>query len=1183
MRTKAGFISTTAIGLLGALAACSGAPDSESEEPSPAQIGATAAALTSTSDAVNVCATPVCPTSGYAPANCHNADSPPPPSILRSLDQASWREGHVSTKGGGATPAPPGTWSMINQAAVPWPPYGFEEWRPTSGMVQVLPNQRGTNDGRVAWFGRFPTAQLSLFSPENLTYDHRRRDDADATAGSSVGNHNVAWQGQSDFPFFVLLDPRSGVSALPLDTYADVPSFGHGLICDESGTGSAAAPRNPRIGGCSAMYGAIEEQGDCYDVTLMANVTQSDTLTGKWEMVSNDVTIFVPRAKRQDLGASTHVTVYPSSVANQHPLPDANAYNPWSTSGPGGGVGYKGSWSTFQSQAAQCGTATAPAWCAFFASQKRRSVIGIFDPAKSRKMNWDLASASEKASGPAGNFVFNWLNPGPDIVSSDAPPSMFEPAMTADGRLLVVNMNSYPGLMYSHNTAANACDVSGFDKFSFLSHAPFDASMKDTYDLARSGAFRDSNGDVIGDGAIIPGAYTWLDRAGKNIFFSTINDGKDAYHTSATWAPPLGTGPSAGQGNNLVDQRPGKGVVALGAWTRGKMVVLDNGLNFSDFGGVEGSAPDERSLMRFGMDLYQGGPTEIYTRSSRSLFSFENRLFHYDALTPTLPADVVWTLSSDTQRNAEVAFDDYVNERALIVAHMNSPTYVAKRLDGSDVLGWQPPEDPLITFSNGVLQPAFAPSFQRWQYNDGLLPVHPSSVRFPPAPASGNTADYYTAVSPRLQNSATAGLYKSAAFPSPPRNLVLHGGARVEPVALGGVLGKGVYLDGINDYADARFAMPYQQDWYVGAWFDSREPSASMIRTLFAFPDGSWIGMSRNELRIYNGITGVQSSLPITTFGVTTGKFVHVGVKIVTQAGVRTLAFFLDGTRMGSPLPGGTSAATYGFQLSTITPNNPPPTQVSKFGLASLGSPATPPPFLGWVDELKVIALQASELPLGSHFDEIACNHALGTLVDVGEGDPGSATGLGRLANLGRAAGLLPSVSIIGPHKEVHAWVCEQLDLVSFIGPSDLAPQAASGAVCVNRVHKNPGPIDADRCIRKQVLGLTDPGKVVVPTSPLPDFTTTPFCLSCHNSSHDLDTPHVAGLSVSAPLAAGLPSVLSMHDIRRRPMQWIQTHTGKVPSKQGWSGAPQGTLPTNLGAGQSFNVDEKLPERIAPF
>lgn len=1103
-------------------------------------------------DSAAVGAIPVCGGS-YASGpmdNCYNAKSPPLPSVLRNY-QAPINPTTRNPNG--------------NSGAIAFPSGPWETSKPF-----LLPGFRTSNDGRLTLLDG---GAFSLFLPENAGYD--------LLPNAGAARRAVAANRYSIHPyhFFNPLDTRLPVAETAGHQVWQMPEAVHVNLCDDSGAGftAGAAPqisakRNPRP--CSAPFrtGTTAIDGDCYDVTLQANITLCDDPTKsiydptcpgtKWEIRSSDVTTFVPNARRTNAGewtfagvntAALPVWIYPRQASTVNPLPayDGNgtadtSYNP-----------HPMNWSQNYTEAKRCyvggvpptHAANAPRWCDFLWNQKHTPQAGFLLDADGNGTDNPTAWSGTSSGGL----------------------SLFEPTTTGDGRLLIVNAMQ-PGLMYSYIDPAqgSACDASKWTTFKPLSRMPRDPAVQDRYEISRvqmlrdaagnvktdsvsranARLFRDTMGQPIPAGSPIPGAYLWIDRQGRTAIFSHAPLQRTGYHAkSATGycADPTNEGAcgsspvtfTANPANDLVlnpDRTSGKGQSILGAWTQGKIVHLDNALNLSDWGGRGHWFSDRYT---YAMSLYNecdalGNPvlTTVRPKPNSEIFSLENQLNHFDALNPALPFDVVWRAQGNGGVSSEIEFDDYVRNNALIVAHMNAAIDIRcgdPSLSDAKCSSFTGQ----LRFSNGRILDGFTPTSNAW------------------AGASDpgwNSNDKFS-VDPTLQNGATSSTAYDATAVTPPSSLRLRGGARVEPINAGGVLGRGVYLDGQNDIIDA--AYPYQAnrtEWWLGVWLDSRDLAA--LRTVFFFPDESSIALKGDRIvahdgpRLAQGFGGVEQTVLLPSGLLTEGKFFHFGVKLTTESDKRILRFTINGT----PLP---TALTFTHLKGTRIIHDPPDPdyseaydvplgfQLMKAGQANgytwlaLAGCTTDwnPPFKGWVDEFKVFSLGAKELTNANGFyDELICNQALGTQVDLSELGEMPTKYLGSLrTRLALHGYTYPGSGVTG--MPVRAGFCEQLDLVPDGGQGELPRQHDGNALCVHRVHKNQ---TSTRCMREDALGLGP----LQAQSALPSFSTDAFCLGCHHS----DSP-INGLRLPA-LTAGVLPMTSERDPRRRPMFWPAVVTG---------------------------------------
>ncbi|NVJ27067.1 hypothetical protein HUW62_38210 [Myxococcus sp. AM011] len=1075
--------------------------------------------------------------------NCYNEENPQRPSIFREVSSA-WRP-YRNGYGAPLTLKP----ASLSKVMLPFPPNEYDNgwWAPklpersdSANAIQVLPYNRGTNDGRLfirgGCRGCAEGSLLYTFRPEVLGHDFRY----DFT---KKGPHLVQpSQVIGRIHPFTYFNPMA--TMLTARNNNDFPDALHSTTCENSMSAlqMGVNGRNPLA--CTARYdaGSPPVPGDCYDISLVYSLVASN---GKhWELRSVDLTVFVRDPK--SIRAGNAVTgdadgwglwVYPRNPEGETKslptweLPPFRPFNihdsDWGAMSPNSGYSVPGAPDTIDwpklfstHPTFQCyvpvrvlplpeplyfrnTTASAPKWCQFFDRQHFRAVYQVEDD-----------EDSVIGNGP------NWSGVvGENSSAGERPLAFFEPATSGDGRLLVVNMK---GLFYS--VADQACDAGSWAHFKPISMMPKDPAVNTRYEMAKSQVvngkpqpFRDTLGNPIPFGVTNQWAYPWLDREGKNLFFAAKNNTHDGYYarkvfleerfssatrTDYTWGPPA----DSDRATFNPDRSAAQAVAALGAWTRGKAVILDNGLNITDLAGNS----EDGHQRTFSMRLYAGDDLPLTPEGPSQIFSFENQLNHFDAMRPTLPFDVVWNIQANTQRNAEVAFDDYLNKRAFVVAHMNA----AMRMDVS-------PHGPFR--AETFPQDGFVPFQNVW-----------ADVR------GGQLADFRFKRNPLAQNAATTHSTFGTDGPQPPSSVRLRGGARIEPVALGGVSGKGVWLDGHNDFMDMGYPInASQREWMLSLWLDTREdlvlaPGASWVRglprTLFYFSDNSWValvqskdftGAVSHELEVYNGRTGGRGTINLGSSLVQVGRYFHFGMKISNAVGQRRLHFYIDGTWHSTHNVG---PSDVGFDPMWNSGNNgwtwmtvgdPGPTFVP--GQQRL-------PFFGWVDELRIYALSPNDANRG-WTDELMCNQALGTLVDASPYRPGP------------THPVLEKLRVKSTQYPIVHWLmCEQMRLGSYVEPLDYPAQYGEH-LCIDRVHKNPHPDPdlASRCMRSALIDMP----ALSATLPRPDTSTNAFCLSCHTK-----TTTLPGLQTGALTSGTVPRFM---DRRRQPMNVPAVMGGSVP------------------------------------
>jgi hypothetical protein len=1036
---------------------------------------------------------------------CYNQLNPPVPALQREVNELR--------RGDPGTVLYPPTWGGEGVDA-----------SEHGGRTQILPFARQTRDGRLSLNGGCAGCpyrpSFATFRPEAMDYDLAVKP-GEAANPRAVG-------GVAPWMLWNPLATTIATQRPSFDLYEGDPL--HHTLCEATPEGDLAS-QNPHR--CTMSKGGVTSLGDCYQVTMLFGASgPTKDATGAdmearpkvFELRSTDLTVFVPDAKSTAAGegGGAHRTIYPRienppiGPGGTWILPPIEDYDPkpsWDEfSHPGRSYASlltdpaDPNWGCYT--AAGAPNPTAPRWCQFYYGQRSRAIFDIDDDG-----DGDLDDGVSRCVGSK---------------SGCKPYALFELHTTGDGRLLVLNLND-KGIFYSYNTGT-PCHADGFGRLRPLSAMPVDPVLAGTsYGLVKSAKgqpFRTSTGEALPIGALGNGAYPWIASDGSNLVWAQVNQGRDGYYARRTvgWPAPFDPGPpavlaSAGgyehEPKRLLNPDvggAGKGVTVLGAWTQGKMVALDNGLNATDFArsSLAPQVVDSIDLQLYSFE----GPRPLRPRGSSTINSLEHKLNHFDALTPALPFDVVWTFSSNNQHDAEVAFDRYMQQNALVVAHMNAP---------------------IDTCTFGVEM-----------FRDGFVPEHPGErVR------DGEAPEFRFAENPRLQNASTASAAQAGPgefYVVPPPTLLLRGGARVEPIALGGVLGKGVYLDGDNDFV--QFDVPAQptplDHAYLSLWIHARDRIANKPTVLYTFADGSWIGVRGVHVAgafewravAYDAAADLQKEVTIAS---------GAAPRLIELYGWRQIGIAL---RRSAPIGGlvtrsldvylsGTFAATLTFAEPTSTRGFP------LQGRMTVGGTPTPPGsarqnLRGWIDELTILAYPAGQLPpptQASTFRELACNEALGTIVDVAP-RPGEAPSAA-LAALRARFDELPGTP---------TQVCEQLRLASTTRPLDLAPQRGVG-LCVDRFHRNAGP-EGDRCVRRALFGIDD-RMPFDPDAPRPGFADVPFCQGCHRAG-----AAVEGLRPAA-LAPGAATVRRFEDHRRQPLDWPVLMTGVVPA---WAGPGPGPL-----------------------
>lgn len=714
---------------------------------------------------------------------------------------------------------------------------------------------------------------------------------------------------------------------------------------------------------------------------------------------------------------------------------------------------------------------------------------------------------------------------------------LFELNTPADGRIVVTRRQGLP-LIWRHSVTgemragsyetvyavapngSKACDASQWGDLKPISHAPFDPLVKNRYPFAKY-QFRDPMGHYIPDGEDIKGTYPWLDMDAKNIslMISDANLFRDGLLHDQSRFPNrcvnAGCTPGDSRDKSNISQ-----FTIMGAWTKGKMSVFDNMINYADFrinvanalyldlykpGTAPGRTGNKSQSVEVGAYREVGGGTvrdhyvaltdqngnplldangiqHRYLMKNSSLFdSIENRLNYNPHMKPARPHDVVWLVSSGATSD-ELSFDDLLNENAFIVSEMVA-AYSWKngnrfRMTGYD--GW----NELIGAWSGQV---------------------------------------------KVQNSATTLPHK---WVVPDSGDVVHG--RIEPVANGGVKGKGLYFNGEN--TRILYQIPHIQPskmsesyWFHSLFIDSRSTAGE--RVILDFPDKSRLTLIESDsayrFKAYNNQGEEQAVIPVPR-RLVRERWLHIGIQ-VTPSNFITL--FVNGfpfsdfkTTTGSTFRMTPGALVLGRAHNSFDGRNAADSLLKQISsqTARIGSwlggsaekvsgvllPSQPGhlSFKGWMDDYKVFSYRPDF--------ETVCNMAHGTLVAAG-----------RSASVSALAADYPSA--------MHNKVSNALELrgqrphpryACHMGDPESDQTAAiqripDGAVSIRAdMHFPEGPIFHD--------------------APRPDSSANTFCLACHS------TQNVHGLTVEALRYRNVPASL---DPRRQPTQAPPLIRGNLP------------------------------------
>jgi hypothetical protein len=396
---------------------------------------------------------------------------------------------------------------------------------------------------------------------------------------------------------------------------------------------------------------------------------------------------------------------------------------------------------------------------------------------------------------------------------------LLEPVLSGDGRLIFFNGGDT--LLYSvMGQGDTPCDARNWRRVDHISRMNSDPLMR-SYGVARY-PLRDSENRPIKPGRPVRGAYPWIDRQARNLFFMQVRGEGFFYRTRdgkiETRFPILDKPPK----NEIQLASATRFAMSwLGLWSQGKIVVPDTRVNNVDHHlGNKRYEPHVR--------LYRDDPEGVQLARApvTAINSPETEWNYLSTLRARSPHDVVWWLSGSNGMTDEVVFDDALDAGTLIFSPMNA---------------------------------AVSNSAREWR--DGF--------------------DYrkltgYTKV-PRIQNAAASTLrWKIPAF-----GKLVDG--RVEPIAAGGFRGKGLWLDGAA--TRLAYTIPAQGNamgrmadapWATSLWIDPRGSEESVTRRrLLTFPDGSWVDLEPERVLLGNGAGERPIALP-TTLRPRAGAWTHL-------------------------------------------------------------------------------------------------------------------------------------------------------------------------------------------------------------------------------------------------------------------------------------------------------------------
>lgn len=676
--------------------------------------------------------------------------------------------------------------------------------------------------------------------------------------------------------------------------------------------------------------------------------------------------------------------------------------------------------------------------------------------------------------------------------------TVFEPSMTGDGLLWLGKFTSqgkkrwtwenpetgqrtlFPPrarpIVYSMNTKA-ACDIDGWTEFSPISHAAYDPKINKRYGFAHY-LMRDPEGNTIADGDIIAAdQYPWISRDGSMLFLETGGDMLFYYDDIQEKVSSRYPARCASEDNCLWNSIKGqkqkenirlvemplninRNVSMLGAWTHGKMVIVDNALNFMDYAPNDGldqhfyvslyneqNPLSDNKVHRSGEVLMANNKQLLHTIRGSSnegaqLGSVENRFNHLPNMKPKTQRDIVWLFSKGNGASVELVFDDYISHEVLIYAPMTA------------------------SFANADALSVEIQGIHNGFHRTGDL--------------SGKGFNGHNPI--RIQNAATSApsISSTQQFMAVPAYGEVEGDIRIEPYALGGIEGKGLWFDGKSRLY---FHLPKQssaqaykkKEWYLGVFLDNREQENSTEALIVSFPDGStvwqakhaWVLKSKRGKMIGQYQYGDAKTL----------SWQHLGIRIAKK----NIRLYHN----GMPVAKFPRKGTFSMKEGELS-----------LGLKNTHSTQG---FKGWIDDVKVIALH----PKVS--EQILCEHARGTLI-------------------ASEASLPKHTPVALP--EWHQAIKQQIHNAGEF--TDKAVSCFTNYTSESGAHAGNVPTNA---VPLRALMLQP--KNIIDAKPRPDETNNVFCLSCH----------AKGLHNKLNLdALEHRDIRALDDPRRQPMQPIVNH-----------------------------------------
>lgn len=957
-------------------------------------------------------------------------------------------------------------------------------------LYAPIPHGDPSNDGRLI---RGDETGLKVFRPENVDFQHHSSTEKFYLSNNISGNFN-----EGNFRLFLTDQTDIDLTAaqgiyFPEESYLYLDRTQPSL-CDGSSSNLSAEKRNPRK--CFAKITAGSDaltSGDCYNLGLFERIDLVEDRPGEerkvlmQELWSFQFTVFIPAAKTSDAGRPFYFPANEEEVIPWHHDLIENLFWLWETGQD-------------DQELVENLDRIAPVPRKDEIAHRSMFLFNRLNRSAPTSPNiYDLT----EYFGANCQGCFYWDGSGGLGPNEGKNFNFFEPDFTGDGKILILNtMSTLGGVVYAYDSSGS-CRADKFNIFKPISYFPVDERVNTQYGLGQFGLFRDLRGDEILPGDLIEGTYPWIDREGRMMTFALRNKrprdlfdyemarpdhyfliGNQAYTAEEIQAQNI----DPHKISDHIDEEIANHNIILGAWTNGKMVYLDTIINPGQFSGRAYWREGEKKHAEFNLNLYND-PAFSYNFTAirpTSIQSTENVFFYYPQLAPNLPFELVWFFQSNNNLNGEIYFDDFVTEELILFINGN----------------------PLIdlVFSNHISDP---------KIQDG---------------SSWTESGYYVYQDmPLLQNAATK---KSDEIPP---YAYLKGGARIEPVRDGGVLGQAIFLDGVDDRIEVPNILS-DENFSLGQtimfWLDQRDSDLGQI---LQFPDHSRVLISKEQLHFIPGVRDELTKiikLP-PAISRSDSKYHHFIFHFFNHPR-KHIDIYINGNFWNSLYfdtelvqDGKVSLESYQRFFSLEKSRFPKASQVMTIG-KNKESLSQQRPVRGWIDEIKIISGKMR------WNRESRCNHALGTIVKLEWSDRYRSTPIHALFY----HALLNYQIDSGPF-------CEQLSfgdrdergIYSYWTPTEIAPQKHKGRVCINKIHTKGDFPFKERCQRNKYLTPEDMNPH--PLTPFPDFGQNSFCLNCHTEHHSY-----APLGVDALWPSGHARFL---DKRRRPSDPPSVISGQRP------------------------------------